>query len=182
MKSANYLGHVASTRRLQKLAHTSDAIYDSNPHITVTELKLYSESCNVFEPRPPCLTRAVVSLNKNLQKDEPKRSGQLTHQKTVTMEARQDELISPPVLALPRHTRNICYRSVLEMCKVGCVRLQNHEDDTNQAIGYRSLSLDDARGTYEVIHGEFFSVASAALLLRPHKERANFAICTDHDS
>ena len=178
----DYLGHVIRPGTLEIAPKATEAIKNLKPPKNVTELRSFLGLCNVFRRFVPNFSRIAAPLNKKLKKGEPQHFDHLTDEELSAMKDLQDKLITPPVLALPRPNGRITIDTDACAYQVGCVLLQEQEDQTVKPIGYWSRSLTDAERRYDTTQRECLAVVWAILLLRPYLEGTRFTIRTDHSA
>lgn len=106
-ETIDYLGYVIPPRRPKIASHTTDAVRELQTPINLTKLRSFLGLRNVFRRFVSKFARLAAPLNKNLRKDNLAAFAVLNDKETQPMNALNDALMLPPVLALPNSTGHI---------------------------------------------------------------------------
>lgn len=116
---------------------------------------------------------------KTLCKPQARNPGPLTKEELNTLKTLKRELVSPPVLTLPK--RKGQYTLDTDPCDrhVGCVLLQKYEQGTMKPFGNWSGTLPNEEKNTDTTHRECCTIVWVVLLSRPYLELRRFIIITD---
>lgn len=109
-----------------------------------TELRSFLDICNALRRLVECFARQAASLKNKLWKNKPTKFGLLTEKGLKTMNALEEALVSPPVLAWSNSTGNMTFNTDVCDKQVRRVLLQEQEDKTTWPIGYWSCAINDS--------------------------------------
>ena len=179
--SVEYLGHVIRPGRLEVANANIESIKKAKIPTTQTELRSFIGMCNVYRRFVPNFARIAAPLNKRLKKGEPTQLGPLSEEELESYETLKTNLVTAPILALPREG----YRFTLDTdaCdyQVGCVLLQEQPNGDKHPIGYWSRGLNSAEKNYSTTEKECLAIVWSILTLRPYLHGVQFTIRTDHE-
>ena len=180
--SVDYLGHVVRPGKLQVASKTVDAVQKMHRPTNLTELRSFLGLCNVYRRFVPNFSRIASPLTAKLEKGKDATFPTLTEEEENAFLTLKKKLASPPELALPQSGRT--YIVDTDACdkQVGCVLLQEDENDVLHPIGYWSRTLTKPEKNYDATHRECLAIVWAVLVLRPYLEGTHFKVRTDHHS
>ena len=179
--SVDYLGHVVRPGQLEVASRTVDAVRQFKTPADQGELRSFLGMCNVYRRFVPNFARVAAPLNQKLKKGEPFQFDSLNDEEYKAFADLKVRLISPPVLALPRH--GLRYTLDTDACahQVGCALLQDQPNGDKLPIGYWSRTLTTAERNYSTTEKECLAIVWSVLTLRPYLYGQQFTIRTDHE-
>lgn len=90
------------------------------------------------------------------------------------------KVISPPVLTLRRHDGKFTLDTNICSVQVGCVLVEEQENETNRPIRcFRSIH--DSQRAYDTMHRKCYAEICEMLLFRPNSKERRLTIRFDHD-
>lgn len=181
--TVNYLGHVLCSRRLVLASHTSDAIHGFNPSTSLTKLRFFLGTCNVFKRFVPNFARIASLLNQRLEKkNQPRTPAPLNSEELHVMDTTKSAFIAPPKLAFPYSGGHVTADTDGWNVQIGFILLQKQPDDRTKPLACRPCSLTDTEQQCYTRHRKFQAIVWSALLLHPYFKRQRFTIRTDQDA
>jgi transposase InsO family protein len=181
-ETVDYLGHVIRPGKLEIATKNTDALRTAQPPRTQTELRSFLGLCNVYRRFVPGFSKIAGPLNQMLRKGESPRLGALSVEQLHAFESLRDNLLHPPVLALPRKAGRYVLDTDASDLQIGSCLCQEHPDGLRHPIGYWSRSLNAAERNYSTTEKECLAIVWAILTLRPYLEGQRFLVRTDHHS
>lgn len=134
-ESVDYIQHFISPGQLHVESKCQDAIREALQLGNISELRSFLGLCKVYPRFDPNFERIAAPLNKKLMKGEPQTFRKLTNDESVAYMTFQDSMLSPQVLVLPKSSGKYVEIDVCDL-KVGCVLMQEEEDEVFPPIGY----------------------------------------------
>ena len=181
----SYLGHVVTPGKLSVATETSKAFEEVKFPENITQLRSFLGAANVYRRFVKDFSKIAKPLSAMTQKDAKPNWSSPTKPQLDAFETLRDNLITPPVLALPKPGRPFLIDTDASAYQLGAVLLQQ-QDETNPndyvPIGYFSKTLSDTECNYSTTERECFAVVWALLTLRPYIEGTRFLVRTDHNA
>lgn len=137
--------------------------------------------CNVYRRFVPNFAKIATRLNRKTSTEHPFELGALTDSEYEAFAELKKRLVSPPVLAVPRHGYKYTLDTDACSYQVGCALLQDQSNGDRLPIGYWSLTFTDAERRYTTNEKECFAVIWSILVLRPHLYGATLNLRTYHE-
>ena len=138
--------------------------------------------CNVYRRFVQGYTRIAHPLTQKICKDQPETWDKLSEEEMRAFEILKRNLVTAPILALPREGFAYTLDTDASEYQLGCCLLQAQPDGTLHPIGYWSRSLTPAEKNYSPTEKECLAIVWAVQYLRPYLEGQKFTIRTDHDA
>ena len=138
-----------------------EAILRAVPPRNLTELRSFLGLCNVYRRFILNFAKTARPLTRKLEKDQTVRFGPLNDEEQKAFETLRDSMVSPPVLALPRLGRRYVLDTDASDHQVGCVLLQEQEDEPRKPIGFWSRSLTKHERNYSTTEKECLAIVWA---------------------
>ena len=179
--SVDYLGHVIRPGKLEVASKMTDALKKALPPTNQTELRSFIGMCNVYRRFIKNFARIAAPLNRKLEKNQPFTFGTITGTDYEAFQELKTKLISPPILALPRHGYKYTLDTDACVYQVGCTLLQEQPNGDKLPVGYWSRSLTKAEKNYSATERECLAIVWGILTLRPYLEGVRFTVRTDHN-
>ena len=130
----DYLGHIITTGNLSVAIDNSKAFAKAVFPRTVTQLRSFLGTANVYRRFVPKYSDIARPLNSMLRKDAEPDWEKPTDEQTRAFETLKTRLISPPVLALPKAGRPYKIDTDASAYLLGAVLLQQQTKE-NRMIG-----------------------------------------------
>lgn len=126
---------------LEVASQATDAIQKLKVPKMVTELRSFLGICNVFRRFASNLARISAPLNLKLRKGLAVKLDSLKKEEINALRTLQEELVTPPVLALTKKKGKLVVETDAFDRKFACVFLQERTEGSKRPIGYWSLKL-----------------------------------------
>lgn len=156
---------------MEDISHTTDTTKELRPLRNIKELCSLDRIRSVFRRFVPQFACISASLNRKLQRGQPKGFVPQTVEEAAAMEELNERSISPPILALPcaigHHTLETDAHNVQSKYAL----LQEQPDITSEPVGYWSGSLTKTEQTYESTQWEWLAIVWSILILHLYSER-----------
>ena len=178
----DYLGHVIQPGKLSVATDRASAFRLLKFPRTPTKLRSFLGACNVYRRFLKDLAKIGRPMSSMLYKDAEPDFGNPTEAQLTSFETLKEELVTPPILALPKLGKPYRLETEASAYQVGCSLLQLEDDDTWHRIGYWAKSLNPAERNYCATEHESYTIVWGMQQLRPYQEGVRFTVRTDHDS
>jgi hypothetical protein len=100
-ETVSYLGHVIHPGKLSVAGKNTSALKTSKFPTTQSELRSFLGLCNVYRRFVPGFANIAAPLNEFLRKGERPQLGELSLEQKDAFERLRQNLLDPPILALP---------------------------------------------------------------------------------
>ena len=147
-----------------------------------TQVRSFLGMCNVYRRFVQGYTRIAHPLTQKICKDQPELWDVLSNEEMRAFEQLKRNLVTAPILALPREGFAYTLDTDASEYQLGCCLLQEQQDGALHPIGYWSRSLTTAEKNYSSTEKECLAIVWAVQHLRPYLEGQKFTIRTDHDA
>jgi hypothetical protein len=115
-------------------------------------------------------------------KGESPQLGEISLEKKDAFEKRRQNLLDPPILALPGAEGLFNLDTDASQNQIGCCLFQDQPDGSKHPVDYCSRGLTSAEKNYSTTEKECLAIVWEILQLRPYLECKRFVIRTDHNS
>ena len=181
-REVTYLGHVIRPGKLAIYGKNLEAITKALPPMNKTQVRSFLGMCNVYRRFVQGYTRIAHPLTQKICKDQPESWDTLAEEELRAFEQLKRNLVTAPILALPREGHAYTLDTDASEYQLGCCLLQEQPDGALHPIGYWSRSLTTAEKNYSSTEKECLAIVWAVQHLRPYLEGQRFTIRTDHDA
>ena len=178
----DYLGHVIRPGKLSVTATASDAFRSFEYPKTLTQLRSFLGTCNVYRRFVKDFAKIARPLTNLTRKNASPDFETPSADELAAFETLKGRMTSPPILTLPREGKPYTIDTDASSYQLGCALLQEQDDKSLQPVGYWSYSLNDTERNYSATERECYSVVWSVTTLRPYVEGTKFSIRTDHDA
>lgn len=129
-----------------------------------------------------CLQLCTIkgTAEEKLRKDQPSTFVSLTHDKAQSVAEPKKDLALSPVIAFPNITGHLALKAVACAVWEGCILPQQRKDGSFMWISHCSISMLDAKKSYQIILRDFPAIVWFVLLHYPYPKRTRFIIRTEH--
>ena len=176
----DYLGHVVLPDKLKVATDTAAAFKEFVFPQTITQLRSFLGACKVYRRFLKDFSKISRPLTGMLKKEASPNSGNPTEEQLKACETLKDRLTSPPVLALPKAGGNYRLDTDSSDYQLGCILLQEQEDDVWHPVGDWSKLLNETERRYSPTEREFYAIVWAMRTLWPYLEGVLFKVRTGH--
>ena len=180
----HYLGHVITPGKLSVAVDNSKAFAKAVFPRTVTQLRSFLGAANVYQRFVQRYSDIARPLNSMLRKDAEPDWENPTDEQTKSFETLKTQLISPPILALPKAVRPYMIDTDASAYQLGAALLKKQDEDKPNnwvPIGDWSKTLTDTERNYSTTERECYSIVRSVTTLCPYIEGLTFTVRTDHD-
>ena len=177
--TVEYLGHVIKPGQLEIDPTNTKSLREALPPTNKSELRSFLGLANVYRRFIDNFSTIAGPLNRSLKKDEPD-SFELDEKQLESFQELINIIVSPPILALPKHGLQYSVDTDASGYGLGCALFQTDEDGERKPIGFWSRSLIDAEKNYSASERECLAVVWALKVLRPYLMYEKFIVHTDH--
>ena len=180
--TVTYLGHIIRPGQLSIDKTRVSALREAKYPRTQTQLRSFLGLCNVYRRFVKDFAKKAHPLNALLRKGRPGDLESFGEKEKAAFKALVDEIIEPPILALPRRGLPYSIDTDASKYQLGAALFQTHLNEERKPIGFFSRTLIDAELNYSVSEQECLAVVWALTTLRPYLQGENFIVHTDHSS
>jgi len=159
-----------------------DALKHAKFPTTKTKLKSFLGMCNVYRRFVKDFAKRGKPLNALTRAEVPPDLPPPTDVAIAAFENLRNELLCPPVLALPKANRKLVVDVDACADQVGCTLLQEEPGELLHPVGYLSRGLTAAEKNCSTTEGECLGVVWAVLKMRHFLDGQRFLVRTDHQA
>ena len=181
-REVKYLGHILRPGKLAIYGKNLEAITKALPPKNKTQTRSFLGMCNVYRRFVKGYTLVARPLTLKTVKDHPESWDSLSKEEMQAFELLKRNLVTAPILALPREGFAYTLDTDASEYQLGCCLLQEQPDGALHPIGYWSRTLTSAEKNYSSTEKECLAIVWAVQHLRPYLEGQRFTIRTDHDA
>ena len=181
-KRVDYLGHVISPGKLSMADATAAAFANATFPTDNTGVRSFLGACNVYRRFVKDFSKIARPMTDMTRKDARPDYENPTEAQRTAFETLKSKLVSPPILCLPKLGKRYILDTDASAYQLGCVLLQEQDDNEFRPVGYWSYSLNPAERNYSATERECYAVVWAITSLRPYIEGTKFNVRTDHDA
>jgi RNase H-like domain found in reverse transcriptase len=154
-ETVSYLGHVIHPGKLAVAGRSTSALKTAKFPTTQSELRSFLGLRNVYRRFVPGFSKFAAPLNALLCKGEIPQLGELSLEQKEAIEKLRQNLLDPPVLALPRAEGLFTLDTDASQNQIGLCLFQDQPDGSKNPVGYLSRVLTSAEKNYSTTEKEF---------------------------
>jgi hypothetical protein len=162
-ETVSYLRHVIHPGKLAVAGKNTSALKTAKLRTTQSELRSFLGLCNVYRRFVPGFSNIAAHLNALLCKGESPQLGELSLEQKDAFEKRRQNLLDPPILALPRAEGLFTLDTDASQNQIGCCLFQDQPDGSRHPVGYWSRELTIAEKNYYTTEKECHAIVWAIL-------------------